>query len=1112
MVAGCGAAITAWHRNLPVELFGSGLVFVGLYLAARRYVLLHFHSPSDRSIAPSEVDCPDVALIRVGKDGGVIGLSRAAEQLLRCHWAEVVNRIPVWQLLAKSSLDSSSPVSEVNLRTAVIEGRATTISGLFRRSDATTFVGSITLLPDSDGGPGNSQGSVVIVAEHAGAIPAPKVVSEQDELEQDAFPAGGAMFQVTPQQDGRCRALVSSLAARRLFGLGAHAREIEMTQLWDVIHPDDRARVAASFGEAIAAVRPWSSEFRTQPQVGTEFWVWIELQPPGRRVGNHPWRGFIADVTARKRTERTHEENRELLQSILASVDLGVFLVEVLPEADFRFVEVNPAYERLTGIRGDEIRGRTPDELVPVIPAEMAACLKASFRRALATSEPFEYEEPFFVRGRLFWWLTRLAPIRDGSGRVVRLVGRSLDITERRAVELRVQSLTERLQLATEAAQVGICDYDLMQNKLVCDDRMLALYGLDPGRFDGTFAAWRERLHPDDRGRAEQEYRDAIEGRRPYSTSFRIVRPDGEEREIRARAHVQRNPAGRPTRFVAVHWDVTAERRAQAEIELARDQAEDLNRQLEDALERAHRLAQEAAAATVAKSEFLANMSHEIRTPLNAIIGMTGLLLGTELEKDQRELTETVQSSGDALLSLVNDILDYSKIESGRLELERGPVDLRQCIETSIDVVATRAAEKRLELLYLIDATVPEALYGDYVRLRQVIVNLLSNAVKFTAKGEVFLSVSTVAAQDSEHVRLRFSVQDSGIGIPDERRDRLFKTFSQVDASTTRQYGGTGLGLAISKRLVDLMGGRIWVESMPGQGSTFLFEIETVPAPAPAKPYATGRVPQFAGRRILILDDNPTSCRVLCQQFVSWGMVPRALPSVREAAMLFQHGETFDLVFIDSDLGGTSMGAGAVELRTLCPAPRIPTILMTLPGQPRVPTEVEVAGTINKPIKTPTLFQLLSDVLQGRASKAGQAAEGVGILATEHPLRILVAEDNPVNQRVATLMLQRLGYRTDLASNGREAVAAALRGQYDLILMDVQMPEMDGLQASREICARMASGVRPRIVAMTANASVGDRDHCLEAGMHDFLAKPVRAEDLRRALQETPLLEAVISD
>jgi PAS domain S-box-containing protein len=1062
------------------------------------------------------------AVISTAADGTILTFSRGAEQLFRRSAAEVNDNLSAIDLVDEAEIQrrreelssaangmAVTPIDALVGRAQFTE-RHEERDWMFRRADGSLFPGrfSVTGLSDADGA---ISGYLMMIADTSEARAVEQRRRESDaRMAKIASQVPGMVFQLKQYADGRRAMLYASDGIRDVFGVTASEVATDAGAIWRGIHSEDRNRVESSIQQSARTLERWQCEFRTRLSEHEVRWLWGNSLPEKQPDGAVLWHGFIADITDRKRAEQAHEENRTVLQSILASVDLGVFLVDVLADGDFRFVEVNPAYERLTGISAAEIRGKRPRELVPVIPAEMAACLRASFRRGAEATGPVEYEEPFYVRGRLLWWLTRLTPLRNSAGKVVRLVGRSMDITERKAVELRVQSLTERLQLATEAAQVGIWDFDLLQNRLVWDARMLEVYGLTPVTFDGSFGAWRERLHPDDRSRAEQEYRDAVEGKKPYNTSFRIVRPDGEEREVRARAHVQRNPAGRAVRVVGVHWDVTAERRAQAEIEMARDQAEDLNRQLEDALERAHRLAQEAAAATVAKSEFLANMSHEIRTPLNAIIGMSGLLLGTELNKDQREFGETIRSSGDGLLALVNDILDYSKIESGRLELERRAFDLRQCIESSIDVLSARSAEKKLDLVYSIDANVPESIDGDITRLRQVIVNLLSNAVKFTSRGEVFLEVGVVPAEDGGRVRLRFAVHDSGIGIPADRMDRLFKTFSQVDASTTRQYGGTGLGLAISRRIVELMGGRIWVESTPGHGSTFCFEIEAPAAPAPTKPFASGRVPQFAGRKVLFVDDNATCGRVLCQQAVVWGMVPRAVASAAEAITLLQRGDFFDLLLLDHDINGTSGLQLAQELRKVRTAAELPIVFMTVPGHPRPWNELSIAGTINKPVKTAALYEIVSEVLVGRGGPSRVATEVLGESSVDRPLSILLAEDNPVNQRVAILMLQRLGYRADVVANGRDAVNAAQRQRYDLILMDVQMPEMDGIQASREICAKIPADRRPRIVAMTANASIGDRDRCLNAGMSDFLTKPVRAEDLRRALEETPARIAAV--
>ncbi len=923
-------------------------------------------------------------------------------------------------------------------------------------------------------------------------------------LSKIASQVPGMVFQFRQAADGQRSFPYASEGIREIYRLEPEVVARNSKVLWELIHPEDVERVAESINHSAESLARWQCEYRTRFPDGAVRWLSGTAMPERQADGAVLWHGFITDVTERKHAEQVHEESRVLLQSVFSSVDLGVFVVDVTNSGNFRFVEVNPAYERLTGIGAAEIRGRDPRELVPLIPMEMAECLRASFRRGAESPGPIESEEPFFTRGRLLWWHTRLTPLRDSVGNVVRLVGRSLDITERKTIELRFQSLTERLQLATEAAQVGIWDHDLVQDRIMWDSRMHQLYGLSSAEFDGTYRGWRERIHPQDVARVDREQREAAEGKRPFNTSFRIIRPDREEREIRACANVQRNPAGRPVRMVGVNWDVTAERRVQGDVVRARDQAEHLNRRLELALGRANQLAQEAATATVAKSEFLANMSHEIRTPLNAVIGMSGLLLGTTLSKEQREFAETIRSSGDGLLALINDILDYSKIESGRLDLEQRPFDLRECVESSLDVLAARAAEKKIDLLCAFDAGVPEAANGDDTRLRQVLVNLLSNAVKFTSRGEVFLAVAATLRFGDGGMRLRFAVHDSGIGIPAERMDRLFKTFSQVDASTTRQYGGTGLGLAICKRIVELMGGKIWVESTPEKGSVFYFELTVKPAVAVTKPFASGRSPLLAGRRVLVVDDNATSCRVICQQCITWGLVPRAAATADEARIVLAREAAFDLAIIDAEMPENSGLELVSAIRRDRPAAQLPIALLTRPGQAHIAAELAVVGFVSKPVKTAALFDLLVEAFHGRQSARAAEAETELPPGEEHPLTILIAEDNPVNQRVATLMLQRLGYRADVAANGCEAVEAVLRQPYDLVLMDVQMPEMDGLQATREIAARLPVGARPHIVAMTANASAADRDLCLAAGMNDFLPKPVRAADLRKALLAAP--------
>ncbi len=684
--------------------------------------------------------------------------------------------------------------------------------------------------------------------------------------------------------------------------------------------------------------------------------------------------------------------------------------------------------------------------------------------------------------GRTIWIHDESWTVRDEEGNTQFVQGCMIDVTEQKQAQaelaaalasqreaaLEISRQKQYFEALVELSPVAIVVTDRDERVTGWNPTATELFGYQPEEALGRTIG--ELLHRR-RSRIGATKAPAVPLSRPLS-SGRAQRITQRSRKDGSLVNVEMLMAaltidGEHTGYYVIYHDIT-------ELQRARQEAEE---------------------ATQAKSAFLATMSHEIRTPMNGVIGMTGLLLDTDLDPEQRGFAQVISSSGDALLHIIDDILDYSKIEAGRLELESHPFDLRDCVESALEIVAPRAVGKDIELACLIEDDVPAFVIGDSTRLRQVLLNLLSNAIKFTEKGEIVVSVRPA---EPGHVQL--SVRDTGIGIPKDRMHRLFESFSQVDASTTRRYGGTGLGLAISQRLVELMGGTIEVESELGVGSTVHLTIRAEAADSAPRPaYARLGQPDLEGKRVLIVDDNAANREILSRQIASWGMHPEALETPAGALVRLRHGEEYDVAVLDMqmpEMDGITLAGEIHRLRG-----SLPLVLATsLAGLQQARATAEFAAQLTKPIKASQLYEALLEAL-GAATLVEEAGDDdLSAAAAPGPqLRIHIAEDNGVNQRLATLLLGKLGYTADVVGNGLEALEAVANERYDVVLMDVQMPELDGLETTRRIVAEYGVD-RPRIVAMTANAMESDRAEWFAAGMVDYVAKAIWPVELAGAL------------
>ncbi|MFV3333002.1 response regulator [Pseudomonas sp. NY15437] len=742
----------------------------------------------------------------------------------------------------------------------------------------------------------------------------------------------------------------------------------------------------------------------------------------------------------------------------------------------------NPQLDALFGYERGELVGSTVERLVPQAIRERHVGLRNGFMSTRITRQMgANLDDLRGVRkdGSLFSVEIGLShlPSLEGRGRCVCASVR--DVSERRAMESSLRTASDRLSLAQEAGDIGVFDVDFTTGQDYWTPQLEKMFGLEPGGFGGTMAAWKALLHPEDAEATDQAYAvAAASGAERYECDFRIIRQnDGQVRTFRSLSRFTRAPDGTPLRATGVNIDVT-------ELIAARAAAE---------------------AATLAKSEFLANMSHEIRTPMNAIIGMSHLALRSGLDNKQRNYIEKVHRSAENLLGIINDILDFSKIEAGKMSLEQIPFRLEDVLDSFAGMVGLKAEDKGLELLFQTDPELPTALIGDPLRLGQVLINLGNNAAKFTERGEIVAGVDAVEATD-EQAELHFWVRDTGIGMTQEQCERLFQSFSQADNSTTRKYGGTGLGLSISKKLVELMGGRIWVESEQGRGSTFHFVVR-LGVQQGVRPRRMFKADELLGTRVLVVDDNASAREILSGMARSFGLEVDVADSGGMALRLLADAEArtlpYDVVLMDWKMPGMD-GMETVSRMYAGDLRHTPSVIMvTAFGRDEAHEEAERQGitlplVLTKPVTPSSLLEAIAVVLGQVPPSETRATERSGHTASNlaglNGARLLLVEDNELNQELARELLESAGIHLELAGNGQQALdILAVDDGFDGVLMDCQMPVMDGYTATRKIREQARFAELP-VLAMTANAMEGDRERAMASGMNDHISKPLNVD------------------
>ncbi|MCB9058726.1 MAG: PAS domain S-box protein [Calditrichae bacterium] len=813
----------------------------------------------------------------------------------------------------------------------------------------------------------------------------------------------------------------------------------------------------------------------------------------------------IGSALVRAKTEAALIQSEEKLHSTIMSMDDLIFVID----KDGFFRDYYQADSSNLYVSPEEFIGKKYGD---VLPADIAEKTSYVLHLVQETKKVQQFEYSMNLDGKEYWYSAKASPRYNSNKEFdgITIVSRDMSTLRRQTQEL--SESRERLDMAIKGTDAGTWDWNVQTGDVIFNDRWAEMIGYKLDELESTIATWKNHTHPQDLIKAERELVKHFKGKTGiYDCSIRMKHKNGDWVWVLDRGRVvEWNDAHKPVRMVGTHMDINALKIAEEKLNNSLEDLAQTNEYLEQANIKATDLAKQAEIASKAKSEFLANMSHEIRTPMNGVIGMTNLLMESNLSTEQLRYAEMIKTSGEALLSIINDILDFSKIEAGKVTLEEIDFDLEKLLEDFASIMAFKAQEKGIEFICAIEPKLPVMLQGDPGRIRQILVNLTGNAVKFTEKGEIVIKAALVG-QINKDVFIKFTISDTGIGIPKDKQARLFEQFTQVDASTTRKYGGTGLGLAISRQLSEAMGGEIGLESEEGKGTEFWFTIRLRKQPAAVQ--KSSATEKLKDTRILIVDDNSINREILVGQAKHWGLRPEeAVDAETAISMLHEalkQNDPYQIALLDlimPKVDGIELGKRIKADADLKDTHLIMLTSLNKPGDPEKFAELGFSAFMPKPVRQTLLFSFIQDIQNGIIPIRQSSEDRLVALEDLVPstMRILIAEDNVINQKVALGILKKMGIQADVVNNGKEAINALEVMPYDIVLMDVQMPIMDGFEATQHIRETKTDVLNPGIpvIAMTANALQGDREKCLAAGMNDYLSKPIKPDELTEILKK----------